>query len=127
MRLKLPYPPSVNTYYRYTNGRAVISAKGRAYKNLVANILLAQRVRPKTGDLCMFATFFPPDRHRRDLDNVQKALWDALECGGAYENDSQIKDFRARMCRLDPEKRGFVIVTITQIVEYAEPEFFGRP
>ena len=32
----------------------------------------------------------PPDRRRRDLDNVQKAIFDALEQAGVYENDSQI-------------------------------------
>jgi len=33
---------------------------------------------------------FPPDRRRRDLDNLQKALLDALAHGGAYHDDSQI-------------------------------------
>ena len=33
---------------------------------------------------------YPPDRRRRDVDNVQKALLDALDHGGGYEDDSQI-------------------------------------
>ena len=32
----------------------------------------------------------PPDNRRRDIDNVQKALLDALQHGGAYADDSQI-------------------------------------
>jgi crossover junction endodeoxyribonuclease RusA len=33
---------------------------------------------------------FPPDRRRRDLDNIQKPVLDALEHAGVYEDDSQI-------------------------------------
>jgi crossover junction endodeoxyribonuclease RusA len=33
---------------------------------------------------------FPPDRRRRDLDNLQKPVLDALEHAGIYEDDSQI-------------------------------------
>jgi crossover junction endodeoxyribonuclease RusA len=35
-------------------------------------------------------TIHPPDRRRRDIDNLQKALLDALAHGGAYYDDSQI-------------------------------------
>lgn len=34
--LELPFPPSVNTYWRRVNGKTLISAKGRAYANQVA-------------------------------------------------------------------------------------------
>jgi crossover junction endodeoxyribonuclease RusA len=33
---------------------------------------------------------FPPDHRRRDLDNIQKPVLDALEHAGVYEDDSQI-------------------------------------
>jgi crossover junction endodeoxyribonuclease RusA len=33
---------------------------------------------------------FPPDRRRRDLDNIQKPVLDALQHAGVYEDDSQI-------------------------------------
>jgi crossover junction endodeoxyribonuclease RusA len=33
---------------------------------------------------------FPPDRRRRDLDNIQKPVLDALEHAAVYEDDSQI-------------------------------------
>jgi len=33
---------------------------------------------------------FPPDRRRRDLDNIQKPVLDALEHAGVYEDDSQV-------------------------------------
>jgi len=33
---------------------------------------------------------FPPDRRRRDLDNLLKSVLDALEHAGLYADDSQI-------------------------------------
>ncbi len=33
---------------------------------------------------------FPPDRRRRDLDNLLKSVLDALEHAGVYADDSQI-------------------------------------
>tara|TARA_R100001594_G_scaffold133587_1_gene174357 strand:+ start:245 stop:532 length:288 start_codon:yes stop_codon:yes gene_type:complete len=33
---------------------------------------------------------FPPDRRRRDLDNIQKVLLDALQTAGCFDDDSQI-------------------------------------
>jgi len=43
-----------------------------------------------TGRLRVEIEVYPPDRRRRDIDNVQKALLDALEHGGAYRDDSQL-------------------------------------
>ena len=37
---------------------------------------------------CLY--FVPPDRRRRDLDNLYKCLFDALGHAGVYEDDSQI-------------------------------------
>ena len=31
----LPYPPSINSYYRTFRGRMLISAKGREYRKVV--------------------------------------------------------------------------------------------
>jgi len=58
----------------------------------------------------------PPDSRRRDLDNVQKALLDALGRGGAYLDDSQI-------VRLVAEKRAVVPggKAIVRIEEFNQP------
>jgi hypothetical protein len=34
---------------------------------------------------------FPPDQRRRDIDNYNKALFDALTQTGVWEDDSQVK------------------------------------
>ena len=87
---ELPYPPSVNHYWRRVGARTLISRAGRAFRRDVCSLLAARRVRPLDGPLVVQIEVHPPDRRRRDIDNLQKALLDALQHGGAYHDDSQI-------------------------------------
>ncbi|HUT61007.1 MAG TPA: RusA family crossover junction endodeoxyribonuclease [Phycisphaerae bacterium] len=96
LELELPYPPSVNHYFRMVGRRVLISREGRAFRNRVCSTLAASGVRPLDGPLAVEIEVYPPDARRRDVDNVQKALLDALEHGGAYRDDSQIVDLRIR-------------------------------
>ncbi|MFO0915322.1 MAG: RusA family crossover junction endodeoxyribonuclease [Pirellulales bacterium] len=90
LRLELPFPPSVNHYWRRVGPRTLISRGGRAFRQAVCSILAAQGVRPMDGPLEIFIDLYPPDRRRRDADNANKALLDALAHGGAYFDDSQL-------------------------------------
>jgi Holliday junction resolvase RusA-like endonuclease len=90
LELELPYPPSVNHYWRRVGARTLISRGGRAFRQAVCSILAARGVQPIDGPLAVEVTVHPPDRRRRDIDNLQKALLDALAHGGAYRDDSQI-------------------------------------
>ena len=101
IELELPYPPSVNHYYRRVGPRTLISREGRRFRERVCAALAAARVRQLTGPLHIEIEVYPPDRRRRDIDNVQKALLDALQHGGLYDDDSQI-------VKLDIEKLGCV-------------------
>lgn len=56
---------------------------------------------------------WPPDRRRRDLDNILKATLDALEHAKIYENDSQVHDLRIR--RMTPFKGGKILVMVTEL------------
>ena len=84
IEFELPYPPSVNHYWRRVGARTLISRGGRLFRQQVVSILAARGVRPLDGDLEVFIELYPPDRRRRDVDNTQKALLDALGKGGAY-------------------------------------------
>lgn len=88
----LPYPPTVNTYWRRYQGRTLISRKGRAYRREV-EALLAGRDR-LAGRLAVSIEAHAPDRRRRDLDNICKSLLDALQHGGLIEDDGDIDDLR---------------------------------
>lgn len=111
MNLSLPYPPSVNTYYATVNGRRVLSSKGRDYKRTVA--FMVGKVEQITGRVGVGIELFMPDKRRRDIDNVQKALLDALQHAGVYEDDSQIDVLLVR--RAGVEKGGRCEVEIVEI------------
>jgi crossover junction endodeoxyribonuclease RusA len=109
---ELPYPPSVNHYWRHVGWRTLISREGRRYRKEVVALLAAQRARPLSGRLRVRVTIHPPDGKRRDLDNVQKAMLDALEQGGAFHDDAQIDELVIH--------RGIIIPGGKTIVEIAE-------
>jgi|TARA_Y100000296_G_C4965588_1_gene153225 Holliday junction resolvase RusA-like endonuclease len=106
-RFILPYPPSLNTYYRYVNGRVLISRKGRAYKEIVAHIM--RHMSPSDHPIELNIEMHPPDRRRRDVDNVLKCLVDSAE-GHAYRNDSQIRKLTIE--KFDPVEGGRIIMEI---------------
>ena len=89
-KLKLPYPPSVNRYWRYVGPRVLVSKQGREYRTAVGMYLHRKNVKPLDGDLVVDITLEPPDRRKRDVDNVLKAMLDSLQAGGAFHDDSQI-------------------------------------
>lgn len=99
MKLTLPFPPSVNTYWRAPNsgplkGRHLISAKGRAYQSAACAAIIEQLRRlpkPSNSPASVEIVLFPPDARRRDIDNYNKALFDALTHAGVWEGDSQVK------------------------------------
>lgn len=88
----LPWPPSVNSYYRKVGNKMLISERGRKYRVEVKKICYALRINKKlSGDLKLYARCYPPDHRRRDIDNLSKAILDSLEKGGVYSDDNQIK------------------------------------
>jgi crossover junction endodeoxyribonuclease RusA len=83
-------------------GRMVISQEGRAFREDVRALLdpgvftacqlggYGPRKPPYGGRIALCMDAFPPDRRRRDLDNIQKSVIDAMQHAGMYEDDSQI-------------------------------------
>jgi len=93
--MTLPWPPSVNTYWRNFDGRMIISARGRDYRETVGDQMTLQKmVKHFKGQLKVEIEAFRPDKRRRDLDNLLKATLDGLAHAGVYEDDSQIVDLR---------------------------------
>jgi len=110
--LALPYPPSVNHYWRRVGARTLISREGRRYRASVASMLAPRRAKPLTGSLHVHVAVHPPDLRRRDLDNAMKALLDSLAHGGVYEDDGQIDRLEIERCAVVPD--GKVVVRITE-------------
>jgi crossover junction endodeoxyribonuclease RusA len=99
LQFELPYPPSINHYYARMKGKVVLNPSGRAYRQLIY-YTLRQCIGKEgkwdgeamSGLLKVDITVYPPDRRKRDMDNIKKALFDALQCAGLFDDDYQICD-----------------------------------
>ena len=93
--ISLPFPPSVNHYWRMVRGKMLISKAGREYRKAVGLLVFPYAAYgvplfPESFRLSVALLAHPPDRRRRDLDNMLKAALDALQHAGVYADDSQI-------------------------------------
>lgn len=117
--LFLPWPPSVNTYWRSLSrgklaGRVLVSEKGRAYRKTVGDLIAANRVVGfSVHRVAVDIEACPPDRRKRDLDNLPKAVLDALTHAGLWVDDSQVDDLRIWR---SPHRTGEIVVTIRPMV-----------
>ena len=114
MKFSLPYPPTLNTYWRNVHGRTLISKKGRDYRSKVCSAANHRVIDAFSGRLTVVILVYPPDKRRRDLDNLPKAILDSLEHAGVYENDSQID--KLMITRREVEQGGRVEVYISKIM-----------
>lgn len=120
MKLILPFPPSVNTYWRHPNkgafsGKSLISAAGRKFQSAACAAIVEQLRRlpkPTSAPASVEIVLFPPDNRIRDLDNYNKALFDALTHAGVWEDDSQVKRMLVEWGPVIPE--GKVEITISK-------------
>ena len=112
--LTLPFPPSMNTYWRNFRGRTIISPQGRAFKAAVADYVVEYRV-PKLGDkkLRISMVLFPRDKRKIDIDNRIKAVLDALQDAGVFDDDFQVDELS--IVRGKPIKGGAIRVIIEEI------------
>lgn len=121
IRLTLPFPPSVNRYWRHVGNRVLVSKAGREYRSVVTELMKRQKLKKHDGELIVDISLIPADRRRRDVDNSLKALLDAMQSGGAYDDDSQI--VRLTVEKFDPETEA----PRSEIVIRHMPAELGQP
>lgn len=116
----LPWPPSVNHYWCqgkpiYKNGRRIVPR----YKSDKANMFIKQTkaavgiVKSSLKRIAIEIMAFPPDKRCRDLDNILKAIFDALVSAKLIKDDEQIDDIR--VVRGDVVKGGMVKIKVTEL------------
>jgi crossover junction endodeoxyribonuclease RusA len=110
VEIELPYPPSVNHYWRNVKGHMTISKAGKAFRDRARATCLAMGLQCVQDRLCLEIEAFPPDRRSRDLDNLLKAPLDALGKGFAYADDSQIDEIH--LYRRDCHPQGRMLVRV---------------
>ena len=115
MTVTLPWPPSVNGYWRSFEGRQILSKRGRDYRAEVALTIIACGLKSfsRNDRLKVILACRPPDKRKRDLDNIPKALLDAVQRAGIIPDDEQIDIMHVH--RWPPHKPGCVHVSIDVI------------
>lgn len=113
IEIEFPFPVSINAYYRRVGQRTLISFRGRAFREKVCSIIANSGHEKLEGPLEVHLEIYPPDKRKRDVDNYQKSLLDAMEHGGLYKNDNQIIKLETTKC--EPVAGGGVIVRIWEI------------
>lgn len=117
--LRLPYPPTINNYYGFDRrtGKKFIKKEGKEYRLKTIEILqqaLPKR-EPNAEKLSVWIIANVPDRRVRDLDNINKALLDAISHAKVvWKDDYNIDDLR--IVRGEVAKGGNVEVFVRKIV-----------
>lgn len=83
----LPYPPSVNDYWRNAkNGKhKYIKKEGKIFREQVGLIL--RKFKPVKGQVKLKVLLAMPDNRVRDIDNILKALLDAINHANKIDDD----------------------------------------
>lgn len=109
--LTLPWPPSVNRIWRQWKGRTLLSRDGRQYRQDVALVVMQARAQGfGRRDVKVTAVAYLPDKRRRDLDNLAKAVCDGLQAARVFEDDAQIIESHWRKGPVDRARPRIEIV-----------------
>ena len=115
--IELPWPPSVNHVWRRVGSKTILSADGRKYREAVGQHCLMRKIAGAriSGRLSVRILVNPPDRRRRDIDNLTKVPLDALTHAAVWEDDSQIDELYIRRDAVTPG--GTITIQIHQLAE----------
>ncbi len=90
-----------------------MSREGRDYKKTVCySVLISTKKTFKDSDrLGIHIKAYPPDRRKRDLDNICKLVFDSLQTAGVFKNDEQFDSIFIER-HYDIEKKGTLGIQI---------------
>ena len=89
----LPMPPSVNGYWLVKPKGKYLSAKARKFRSeVIAYVASLGRIRTHTGRIKAYITIHGRDKRKFDIDNYQKAVWDALTHAKVIADDELIDE-----------------------------------
>lgn len=117
----LPWPPSVNHYYRATvrNGRPcqIKTDPARSYRDQVwvACIMAGVNGRRLSGRLAVELKLCPPTRRSFDIDNRCKGVLDGLTYAKVWLDDAQVDQLT--VTRGDKVPGGLAEVCIMELAE----------
>ncbi len=94
----LPYPPSVNGYWRTFRNRQIISKRGREYKKDVKAVMESLNLDSEliAGPIEFYMIINPPTLRRYDVDNFTKGVFDALSECKFWHDDEQVIEMNVK-------------------------------
>lgn len=106
LQAELPWPPSVNHYWAARGKGRYLSPRARRWTEEAVWAL--RRVKNGHGTVrapvALYLFAYPPDRRRRDLDNILKAILDALVKAQVLEDDGLVHELH--LLRRPPDGQG---------------------
>lgn len=105
IRIVLPFPPSVNRLWRATKGGGVYRSKEYKDWQTHAEWAVAGQVKGQfiKGEYEITITAVKPDKRRRDLGNLEKAVSDLLQKTGVIEDDYLCQRIQISWAKTGPE------------------------
>lgn len=111
--IRLKWPPTANTYWRRYKDRYFICKKGKEYiQHVKQRSMFSKTPFSETDRLAIIIVANPPDKRRRDLDNICKCLFDSLQKANIIYDDAQIDEIYIKRSY---QEKDLVDVTITKI------------
>jgi crossover junction endodeoxyribonuclease RusA len=95
--IALELPPSGNNLFMTAGRRRILAPRYREWRDRAVGAVLAASVGERIrGPYAMHIQAGRPDNRKRDLDNLLKAVGDALVRGGAVADDSDCQAIEAK-------------------------------
>ena len=112
--IKVTYPTVTGNHYKTINfarRRVFVTKAGQMYRLAIkADLMGSGAVKGYDVPLSVKMKIVPPDRRRRDIDNICKTLFDALTLAGLWTDDKLIKHLTVEVA--DPMKPGHVELAV---------------
>lgn len=93
---EMPWPPSVGSCWRAVNSKMILSKRARKYRGDAIARLIDLKLYNKniSESLSVELVLNPPTLARYDIDNFNKALFDALSHGQFWLDDEQVIELK---------------------------------
>lgn len=101
----LPRPPSINRLWRIGRGRMFRSAEYMAWLDRCEVIIKEAEIPAIKGKYKIMIRVARPDKRRRDIDNLAKAVQDFLQKSGVIEDDCLCEAIYCKWVDSGPEMR----------------------
>lgn len=111
----LPWPPTINRYWATYQNRRITSKKGREYRAEVVRRMKSKGLFGEKIDcnISVHITLMPSKNFKYDVDNFNKAIFDALTHSEFWADDCQV--VRLTIEKGDKSMGGSALVKVTKL------------